>query len=98
MLAAVAAMAAAVPAAGQEIVNFSVPTQMCNGDSATVSFGYQDSRSIVVEQRQSALGHSERIFLPDGVSCGSMGCSYQSVVTFSDFAPGSIVTSVNNID
>lgn len=98
MLAAVAAMAAAVPAAGQEIVNFTVPTQMCNGDSSTVSFGYQDSRSIVIEQRQSVLGHSERIFLPDGVSCGSMGCSYQSVVTFSDFAPGSTITSVNDID
>ncbi len=63
MLAAVAAMAAAVPAAGQEIVSFSVPTQMCNGDSATVSFGYQDSRSIVIEQRQSVLGHLSLIHI-----------------------------------
>lgn len=91
------AMLTAAPAAAQRIVAFNVPTSVCSSDTARVSFGYQSTRSIVIQQSHASMGHSETVFLPDGQPCGSMGCSYQSPVTFTDFAAGSTITSVNDI-
>lgn len=84
---------------GQSITRFSVPTSMCAGDSTIVSFGYDFSynHNVVVGLEESTLGHSERIFLPDGVPCGNLGCSYRSPVNFTAFAPGATVTSVQDI-
>ncbi len=70
---------------------------MCAGSTRMVTFGYQSSRNIVIGQETTTLGHSERIFLPDGEPCGSMGCSYRSHVTFSAFAPGATITSAQDI-
>ena len=91
------AMLTAAPAASQEIVSFHVPTSVCNSDTARVSFGYLSTRSIVIEQSHASLGHSEQVYLPDGQPCGTTSCSYRSPVTFTDFAAGATITSVNDI-
>lgn len=87
----------ALPARGQELVGFNVPTSMCAGGTDTVTFGYLSTHNIVIDQQHATLGHSERIFLPDGVPCGNLGCSYRSPVTFSAFQPGATITSVQDI-
>ena len=84
-------------AGAQEIVNFTVPTAMCAGGSDTVTFGYRDDHSIIIHQGEATLGQSDRIFLPDGVPCGTMGCSYRSAVTFTDFAQDAVVSMVDDI-
>ena len=89
---------AGLSAEAQRITNFSVPTTMCAGDIDTVSFGYLSSHNVVIHNLVTTLGHSERIFLPDGVPCGTMGCSYRSPVTFQDFNPNATITSVNDIN
>jgi len=81
----------------QTLVSFNVPTSMCSGSSQTVTFGYSAHHNVVIGEEGSTLGHSERIFLPDGVPCGSMGCSYRSLVTFTAFTPGATITSVEDI-
>ncbi|MBR1550001.1 MAG: gliding motility-associated C-terminal domain-containing protein [Bacteroidales bacterium] len=91
------AMLTATPVAAQEIVSFAVPTSVCSNDTTTVSFGYRESHNIVIEQSHASLGHSEQVFLPDGQPCGTLDCSYRSPVTFTDFADGAIITSVNDI-
>ena len=92
-----ATMLAAVPLCGQTLVRFDVPSSMCVGSQETVSFGYDSIRNIVVGIQQTTMGHSERIFLPDGVACGDMGCSYRSHVNFTAFQPGATITSVQDI-
>lgn len=71
---------------------------MCAGTVDTVSFGFNHGHNIVIHNNVTTLGHSDRIFLPDGVPCGTLGCSYQSPVTFTDFNPGAVITSVNDIN
>lgn len=82
---------------GQTVVGFNVPTSMCEGTSQTVSFGFSPLRNIVIQEIRTTLGHSERIFLPDGVPCGTMGCSYRSHVNFSSFPSDATITSVEDI-
>lgn len=74
-----------------------MPPDVCESTSATISIGYHDTSTAVICRPQTTLGHSERIFLPDGISCGENGCSYRSYVTFDDFEPGATVTSVEDI-
>ena len=81
----------------QSLVRFDVPTSICTGSSQTVTFGYLRTHNVVIGDEGSTLGHSERIFLPDGVPCGTMGCSYQSPVTFTAFDPEATITSVEDI-
>ena len=90
----------AIPmASAQEIIAFNPPTDICAGSSATVSFGFGRNNSIVVKSQVTSLGHSERIFLPDGAPCGNPpSCAYRSPVTFDAFAPGATVTSANDIN
>lgn len=85
------------PLQGQTVVSFNVPTSMCAGSTQTVSFGYARTHNVVIGDEGSTLGHSERIFLPDGVPCGEMGCSYRSPVTFTAFEPGATITSAEDI-
>jgi gliding motility-associated-like protein len=81
----------------QSLLRFDVPTSICTGSSQTITFGYESSHNIVVGEEGSTLGHSERIFLPDGVPCGTMGCSYRSPVTFTAFESGATITSAEDI-
>ena len=73
-----------------------LPAEQCSGKDMTVTFGYRHTNTVVVGQQASTLGHSERIFLPDGVECGG-SCSYRSPVTFTAFATDATITSVENI-
>lgn len=82
---------------GQRLVSFSVPREMCAGSRRTVTFGYMTTHDVVVGHEGTTLGHSERIFLPDGVPCGTLGCSYRSHVNFTAFATGATITSVEDI-
>lgn len=91
-------MLTALSARAQEITRFNVPASVCAGDSAQVSFGFQETHNIVIKHGDASMGHSEEVFLPDGQSCGAQGCSYQSPVTFTDFDEGATITSANDIN
>ena len=88
---------AATSAECQRVVRFNMPKSMCEGDSLLITIGYDTSNSIVVAS-ETSLGHSDRIFLPDGISCGEMGCSYVSPVTFSAFPENDTISSVEDIN
>lgn len=88
----VAMMAMVVPCGhlrAQSAETPQLPQHVCAGASVMVD---------MTESVQTTLGQSERIFLPDGVPCGSLGCSYVSSVTFDAFQPGATVTSVDDIN
>lgn len=69
---------------------------MCAGGSQTVTFGARNVNTVVVGRQEATLGHSEQIFLPDGVECDG-SCSYRSPVTFTVFDDGATITSVQDI-
>lgn len=80
-----------------KIVRLNIPTDLCASSQYLLNFGYGDTFSVVLTNGRSALGRSDRIFLPDGVPCGTLGCSYRSPVTFTDFNDTSTITSVEDI-
>ena len=69
----------------------------CAGNDYSITIGHQSTSSIVLENPVSTLSWADTVFLPDGVPCAPYGCSYQSPLIFTDFAPGSTITSVNDI-
>ena len=89
--------AAVEPCWSQHIGKLSIPRHVCAGDTVLITFGYDSTNNVVIVPAQHILGHRDRIFLPDGVSCGDMGCSYLSSVNFTDFNEDSTVTSVEAI-
>lgn len=82
----------------QSIVHMNLAHDICAPTPTTVVIGYNENSTAVIFTAQATLGHSERIFLPDGQSCYPYGCSYRSPVTFDAFAPGATITSVEDID
>lgn len=83
-------------ATAQRIVTVNVDTIACLGDTVPVSIGFNPARQIVVQNGIATLGSDSREFLPDGVICDGK-CSYESPVVFTDFAPGTTITSPNDI-
>lgn len=81
----------------QSIVRMNLPHDICTSTPTTVTIGYNESSTAVIFTAQATLGHSERIFLPDGQPCEPHGCSYRSPVTFDAFAPNATISSVNDI-
>ncbi len=82
---------------GQVIIDeLHLPAEMCAGSSLTASFGRLWTNTVVVREQEASLGHSELIFLPDGVSCNG-SCSYRSPVTFDIFDDTAHIFSVENI-
>ena len=79
------------------IVGLHLPSHLCAGAHQRVFFGYTDTCQVVIVNGTASLGHSGRTFLPDGIPCPPWGCSYRSIVTFTDFADSSTITSVNDI-
>ena len=69
---------------------------MCAGSRQTVSFGARNVNTVVVRQQEASLGHSDRIFLPDGERCDG-SCSYRSAVTFDIFDDDAVITSAQDI-
>lgn len=83
---------------GQKLVRFSPPSNLCAGTADTVRFGFNLDFDVVVRLAETTLGHSERIFLPDGTRCGDPpSCAYRSPVTFSCFREGDLVESMTDI-
>ena len=75
-----------------------LPYDICTSSPTTVTIGYNPSNTAVIFTPQATLGHSDRIFLPDGQSCPPHGCSYRSPVTFDVFDADAIITSAEDID
>lgn len=78
------------------IKTLNLQRDMCAGSSQQVTFGMRNMNTVVVRQQEATLGHSEQVFLPDGVECDG-SCSYRSPVTFTAFDDGATITSVNDI-
>ena len=76
---------AVLSASAQKIVKMDVPRHLCVGDTFFVSFGVNSDKNIVFQYPGYTLGHTDTVFLPDGIPCGDMGCAYQSSVTYVDF-------------
>lgn len=71
--------------------------EKCQEDSLLLVVGYQSDAHVSLRRREAAVVHSDTIFLPDGVSCGTTGCSYISPATFDQFAEDAVVESVEDI-
>ena len=84
------------PLTAQEFVSVNLPDHLCAGTVDTVKFGYNPTYNIILEQLHSSLSRPGVTFLPDGVPCNGK-CQYRSPVTFTDFAPGSQISSVQDI-
>ena len=81
----------------------------CPGNVKPVTIGYEGSNSHVTVNKpgvqiESTLGHSETIFLPDGIACDVDNnpatpdtCAYISSVTFSQFSADAVVRDYNDI-
>ncbi len=78
-------------------IDFSIPHALCPGDSTSVSVGLSAFANVHVYLGQNLLSESNRIFLPDGVSCSPYGCSYRSELEFTDFNDNAQITNVNDI-
>ena len=79
-----------------DIRALNMPTDRCANNDLEVSFGYRMTNTVVVGRQEATLGHSEQIFLPDGVECDG-SCSYRSPVTFTAFGDSACITSKENI-
>ena len=62
--------------AQQGIVKVDVPDTVCYGDTVEVTFGFDESYSVMFQYEEVTLGQDDKIFLPDGEPCGDMGCAY----------------------
>ena len=78
------------------IASYQFP-DFCAGNDYSITIGHQGTSTIVLENPVSTLSWADTVFLPDGEYCDPYGCAYQSPLTFTDFAPGSTVSSVNDI-
>lgn len=74
-----------------------IPLSICAGDSAFVTFGFDDLHNVKVQCHPASMGHGDLIFLPDGHNCPGTGCVYHSEVDFRAFDQGAVMTSVNDI-
>ncbi len=82
---------------GQVIISaVHLPADACAGSQQTVSIGYLPQNEVVVGRLEASLGHSDQIFLPDGVMCNG-SCSYRSPVTFTVFNDNDSISSVEDI-
>ena len=78
------------------IASINLP-DMCAGNSYTITVGYHSTDNFVIGTIEETHSVAETVFLPDGIYCSPYGCSYQSPLTFTDFAAGATVTHVNDI-
>ena len=75
--------------------------EICAGQRLNLSVGYDNLSNLQVDtvgsEQITALAVTDTIFLPDGVPCGTNGCSYQSPVTFTSFSPSATIQSADDI-
>ncbi len=80
----------------QHFVSINLPNHLCAGTESTITFGHQSTNNAQIYQPQTTMSQAGQAFLPDGRSCNGT-CSYRSTVTFTDFNPGTTITSVQDI-
>ncbi|MBO7490372.1 MAG: gliding motility-associated C-terminal domain-containing protein [Bacteroidales bacterium] len=83
--------------AQQGIASFYVPDTVCDYDTIVVTFGFDPTCNVMFRYDDATLGHDDTIFLPDGIPCGDMGCSYVSSVVFTEFEDTAKLRSVETI-
>ena len=71
--------------------------EKCQNDSLLLVVGYAGDAHVRLKSREAAIVHTDTIFLPDGASCGSTGCSYISSATFTQFDDDAVVETVEDI-
>lgn len=81
----------------QLLIEFNTPYTMCPGETAEISVGLDEGRSVHVLRGESTLSESQRTFLPDGIYCEPNGCSYRSELEFSGFESNAMISSANDI-
>ena len=79
------------------IVSVNVADALCAGDTMVVSIGYQDDDDIVLLHSESTHFETQKIFLPDGMSCQPYGTYYRSYAHFTDFIDGATLPTQDDI-
>ena len=90
-------LSATATAGAQQIVSLDIPQNICLGDSIPITFGIDTTDNIIFQYPEVTRGIVDTVFLPDGVPCDDMGCTYTSTVNFTDFADGSTITTAEAI-
>lgn len=70
---------------------------ICSGDTMPVTIGRQSNSTVTLNFPNASMSRSERIFLPDGMSCPPYGTYYRSFFPFSDFPANSTIQSPDDI-
>lgn len=70
---------------------------ICAGETYPLLIGYNNNATVVLEKPTASHYDSQKIFLPDGISCQPYGTYYRSYAHFDHFVPNTVVTSVNDI-
>lgn len=73
-----------------------LPSSMCDNDTLRVRFGSEKWNEVEVVLQEASLGHTDTVFLPDGVPCND-SCAYRSPVTFTAFRPDDTLRSAEDI-
>ena len=79
------------------ILSADIP-EMCAGGTYTLTVGHQHGvDNILLGHGETTLSLADTIFLPDGIYCEPYGCSYQSPLTFTAYAPGDTIQNAEDI-
>ena len=80
------------------IYNVTPPPSVCAGDSVFLAVAYQSLLpGVTLHSPHASISESQKIFLPDGMSCLPYGTYYRSYAHFTDFPANSRITTANDI-
>ena len=79
------------------IQSLNMAEAICVGDTLPVSIGISPQSVLMYVENTASIGESQKIFLPDGMSCAPYGNVYRSYANFTHFRPGATMTDVNDI-
>jgi gliding motility-associated-like protein len=79
------------------IQTVNVVADACAGDTLTVSIGTSSGSDVIISANAAVQSGSQKIFIPDGISCAPYGTFYRSIANFNQFLPGAVMTNVNDI-
>jgi len=72
-------------------------SEACAGDTIPVTIGVLEGSNLTISASAAVQGASQKIFIPDGISCAPYGTSYRSIANFNQFIPGAVMSDVNDI-
>ena len=78
------------------IQSLNMAEAICVGDTLPVSIGISPQSVLMYVENTASIGESQKIFLPDGMSCAPYGNVYRSYANFTHFRPGATMTDVND--